>query len=65
MSVYQTLIVERRGPVATITLNRPEVRNALDIAMRQELVAALDEIEGDAGARPRPHRRGWAFLRRR
>jgi 2-(1,2-epoxy-1,2-dihydrophenyl)acetyl-CoA isomerase len=51
MSVYQTLIVERRGPVATITLNRPEVRNALDIAMRQELVAALDEIEGDAGAR--------------
>jgi 2-(1,2-epoxy-1,2-dihydrophenyl)acetyl-CoA isomerase len=43
MSAYQTLIVERRGPVATITLNRPEVRNALDSAMRQELVACADE----------------------
>jgi 2-(1,2-epoxy-1,2-dihydrophenyl)acetyl-CoA isomerase len=51
MSAYQTLIVERWGPVATITLNRPEVRNALDIAMRHELVAALDEIEGDEAAR--------------
>jgi 2-(1,2-epoxy-1,2-dihydrophenyl)acetyl-CoA isomerase len=48
---YQTLIVERGGAVATITLNRPDARNAIDLTMRQELVAALDEVEGDAAAR--------------
>jgi 2-(1,2-epoxy-1,2-dihydrophenyl)acetyl-CoA isomerase len=39
---YQTLLVERGGAIATITLNRPEARNAIDLAMRHELVAALD-----------------------
>lgn len=48
---YQTLLVERAGAITTITLNRPEARNAIDMAMRQELIAALDEIEGDAAAR--------------
>jgi hypothetical protein len=44
---YQTLLVERTGNVATITLNRPEARNAIDLTMRTELVAALDEVEAD------------------
>ena len=48
---YQTLLVERTGPLATITLNRPDARNAIDLTMRQELVAALDEVEADAAAR--------------
>jgi 2-(1,2-epoxy-1,2-dihydrophenyl)acetyl-CoA isomerase len=48
---YQTLIVETSGPVATITMNRPEARNALDLTMRQELLVALDEVERDAGVR--------------
>jgi 2-(1,2-epoxy-1,2-dihydrophenyl)acetyl-CoA isomerase len=48
---YQTLFQERRGAVATVTLNRPEARNALDIVMRRELVAVLDEVEADAEAR--------------
>jgi enoyl-CoA hydratase/carnithine racemase len=48
---YQTLIVERSGAIATITLNRPEARNALDITMRQELLGALEEIERDTAAR--------------
>ena len=48
---YQTLVVERTGPLATITLNRPDARNAIDLTMRQELVAALDEVEADAAAR--------------
>ena len=48
---YETLLVDKRGAVATITLNRPEARNALDLVMRRELVAALDEIEADASAR--------------
>ena len=32
---YQTLIVERAGAIATITLNRPDARNAIDLTMRQ------------------------------
>ena len=48
---YQTLFQSRRGAVATITLNRPEARNALDIVMRRELAAVLDEIEADDSAR--------------
>ena len=48
---YQTLIVERRGSVSTLTLNRPEARNAIDLEMRQELVDALDEVEADEAAR--------------
>jgi 2-(1,2-epoxy-1,2-dihydrophenyl)acetyl-CoA isomerase len=48
---YQTLFHERSGAVATITLNRPEARNALDIVMRKELVAALDDVEADEAAR--------------
>jgi 2-(1,2-epoxy-1,2-dihydrophenyl)acetyl-CoA isomerase len=48
---YQTLVLDRAGSIATITLNRPDARNALDMAMRRELVAALDEIEAEPSAR--------------
>jgi 2-(1,2-epoxy-1,2-dihydrophenyl)acetyl-CoA isomerase len=48
---YQTLCSERAGAVTTITLNRPDARNALDLVMRRELLAALDEIEADEAAR--------------
>jgi 2-(1,2-epoxy-1,2-dihydrophenyl)acetyl-CoA isomerase len=48
---YQTLYHARSGAVATLTLNRPEARNALDIVMRRELVGALDEIESDEAVR--------------
>jgi enoyl-CoA hydratase len=34
--------------VATITLDAPERRNALTVAMAEELVAACEEIDGDA-----------------
>ena len=48
---YETLIVDQTGPIATITLNRPEARNALDFAMRRELLTALDEIEANPAGR--------------
>jgi enoyl-CoA hydratase/carnithine racemase len=41
--------IERQ--VATIALNRPEVRNAIDDEMRGELVAALDALAADAAVR--------------
>ena len=37
--------------VATLTLNRPEVRNALDMAMRRELEEALTALAGDGQVR--------------
>jgi 2-(1,2-epoxy-1,2-dihydrophenyl)acetyl-CoA isomerase len=48
---YETLIVEKNGAVVTLTLNRPQARNALDLVMRRELVGALDDIENDPAAR--------------
>ncbi|MDV6246700.1 enoyl-CoA hydratase [Rhodococcus opacus] len=44
---YQFLLVERRGPVALITLNRPSALNALCDALTIELTQALDETEAD------------------
>jgi enoyl-CoA hydratase/carnithine racemase len=45
--------VERveRGPVGVITLNRPEVRNALDIETIELLGRALAALDEDAGTR--------------
>lgn len=38
---------ERDGHVAIITLDRPAVRNALDLASARALAAAVDEVEAD------------------
>lgn len=37
------VLVERRGPVAWVTLNRPERRNSYDAAMGEQLIAAVRE----------------------
>jgi methylglutaconyl-CoA hydratase len=42
---FETLRFETSGHLSTITLNRPERRNAISIQMIAELQAALDEIE--------------------
>ncbi len=46
-----TVLVERADGVATLTLNRPEARNAVDLAMRDALEAALGDLAADAGVR--------------
>ena len=43
--LYQSLRVEYEDEFATLTLNRPEKRNAISPAMIEELLAALDELE--------------------
>ncbi len=43
--MYSTLILDISGAVATITLNRPDKRNAISATMIAELQTALDEIE--------------------
>ncbi|HEY1259081.1 MAG TPA: enoyl-CoA hydratase [Stellaceae bacterium] len=41
------VLVERRGAVGVVTLNRPQALNALNAALIAELTAALDELEAD------------------
>lgn len=47
----ETLRVETTDGVATITIDRPEKRNALNAQVRQELIAALDALETDDATR--------------
>jgi len=42
---YETLLLSTEGPLATITLNRPEKRNAITTPMIAEIQAALDQLE--------------------
>ena len=44
---YQNILVERRGPVGIVTLNRPHALNALNAALIGELAKAIDDFEGD------------------
>jgi enoyl-CoA hydratase len=44
---YETIIVERRGRVGLVRLNRPQALNALCAALIAELGAALDDLEAD------------------
>ena len=48
---FETLLLDRSDGIATITINRPEKRNALSAAVRRELVAALDAVEADTSVR--------------
>ena len=44
---YENIIVETRGAVGLITLNRPEALNALSSPLMTELTDALDKFEED------------------
>lgn len=48
---YDTILVEMDGPIATVTLNRPEAYNAFSKHMRGELLAALQEVEANSDVR--------------
>jgi len=48
---YATILFEVDNAVATITLNRPDVLNALTSEMRRELLAAFQDIEQDTDVR--------------
>ena len=44
---YETLLLDKEGRVATITINRPDKRNALSIKIREEGAALLEELRTD------------------
>ena len=50
-AVYETILVERRGRVGLITLNRPGRRNAYTPRMGAELRDAFAQLEEDDGVR--------------
>jgi enoyl-CoA hydratase len=44
---YKKIILSKEGKIATITLNRPEVLNALDQEILEEIIDAIGDIEKD------------------
>jgi enoyl-CoA hydratase/carnithine racemase len=48
---YEAILYETAGPVATITLNRPQALNAINPQMTAELHAALDAADADPAVR--------------
>lgn len=45
------VLLTNEGGIAVLTINRPEVRNAIDDATRVDLIAALDQVSRDASMR--------------
>jgi len=41
------VLLERRGRVLLITLNRPDARNAVNLAVAEQLASALDSLDSD------------------
>jgi enoyl-CoA hydratase/carnithine racemase len=44
---YRTIRFAARGPIAIVTLDRPKVLNAYDVAMRDDLFAVLSAVDDD------------------
>lgn len=47
----QPVLVDRTDGVATVTFNRPDAMNALDVATKEALLAALQDVAGDPDVR--------------
>ena len=50
-TAYETLLLERHGPVATLKLNRPGKRNSIGGPMMRELYAAVRDIAANPNVR--------------
>ncbi|MBI1260132.1 MAG: enoyl-CoA hydratase [Rhizobiales bacterium] len=48
---YQNILVDKKGAVGVITLNRPEALNALSNGLMDDVTAAIDDLEADSGIR--------------
>lgn len=49
MTDFETILLERKGRVGIITLNRPKALNALNSQLMHEVVAAVEELDADTG----------------
>lgn len=50
-SEESVVLIEREGPVATVTLNRPKVFNAFNAALRAEFTRQVDALNADPETR--------------
>ena len=50
-SATDTLLVDVHGPIATLTINRPKVRNALDAPTVRALTAAIQQFDEQSAVR--------------
>jgi enoyl-CoA hydratase/carnithine racemase len=48
---YETILVEKKDQLGIITLNRPQMLNAINLKMKEELYKALEQLEGDDDVR--------------
>jgi len=51
LETLKTILVGKKQGIATVTLNRPEVRNAMNLQMIRELNTVLEELNGDSTIR--------------
>jgi enoyl-CoA hydratase len=51
MDAFETVIYEKRGEIAWLTLNRPEVLNAVNLQMRDELWTVMEAVRDDPDLR--------------
>jgi enoyl-CoA hydratase len=49
--MFENILLEIDGPIATLTINRPEKRNAINNATTEELDQALGRVEGNPDLR--------------
>ena len=48
---YENILLEKKNAIAYVTVNRPKVLNALNMATMEELRAAFHDIKNDAAIR--------------
>ena len=48
MTDFETILLERKGRVGIITLNRPKALNALNSQLMREVVSAVEELDADS-----------------
>ncbi len=51
MGKYATVMIEQHGPVAVVSLNRPDKLNSFDAVLRRELLPAVREVNDDDSVR--------------
>ena len=51
MSDYETVLVEKKGAVTLVTLNRPQALNALNSTVLRELIAVFADYDSDPAQR--------------
>lgn len=49
--VYQNILLETKDRISTLTINRPDKRNALDQKTRDEILDALDSLQASSVSR--------------